>query len=63
MAKTFWDFWKSFKINVFGFFSLYELSQIENWLMEVITVSFQHIVQGFYISGNGFGFKKPTLFN
>lgn len=40
----------------FFFFTKMNLAQIENWLMKVITVAFQHIVLGFYMSGNEFGF-------
>lgn len=31
--------------------------QIENWLIQVITVTIQSIDPGFYICGKGFGFK------
>lgn len=31
--------------------------------MEVITEAFQHIVKGFYMPGNGFGFKIFKFIN
>lgn len=49
-AKRYFGIFRNVKMNELFFFSLFARinpAQTENWLMEVISVTLQHIVPGF----------------